>query len=87
MRSRVVAFFIVLVLAALGSDETRSGPIAALFPDTSEGIHVSNNQIDVQHLSDAQVRFAAAHYAGAQKPTLSDAQRLSAYNLNFIVLH
>jgi pimeloyl-ACP methyl ester carboxylesterase len=87
MRSRVTAFFIVLALAILETGEAYTRRAVEIFPDTTEGIHVFNDQIDVQHLSDAQVSFAATHYAGSQKLTLSDARRLRAYDPNFIVLH
>lgn len=57
------------------------------FPETADGIHVFNDQIDVHHLTDAQVAFAATHYTGTQKLTRSSTDRLRAYNPNFIVLH
>jgi hypothetical protein len=62
-------------------------PLQADLPDTSRGIHVFNDQIDVHQLSDAQAAFAATHYAGAQKLTRSGAQRLRAVNPDFVVLH
>ncbi len=64
----------------------QNGAIAP-FPDTTSGIHVFNDQIDVDFLTDAQAEFAATHYAGAQKTTLSGTQRLRAYNPDFVALH
>ncbi|NDJ76160.1 MAG: prolyl oligopeptidase family serine peptidase [Chloroflexi bacterium] len=57
------------------------------FPATIDGIHVFNDQIDVHNLSDAQAAFAATHYAGTQKLTLSGAQRLRSFNPDLVVLH
>ena len=56
------------------------------WPDTSRGIHVFNDQL-ASNLSDAQVQFAASHYAGAQKLTRSEADRLRAVNPGFLILH
>ncbi len=81
---RVVMGCVLALLAVSGgatAQETRS------FPDTTEGIHVFNDQIDVHNLSDAQAAFAATHYAGAQKLTRSGAERLRTYNPDFVVLH
>jgi len=87
VRLRAVALgCAVLMLIFLGNasaqDNTNQGP----FPNTAEGIHVFNDQIDVDYLSDAQAAFAATHYAGAQKLTLSGARRLRAYKPTFAVL-
>jgi dienelactone hydrolase len=80
-----LVFFCILALLAVSTrttaQETRS------FPDTTEGIHVFNDQIDVHHLSDAQAAFAATHYDGAQKLTRSGAERLRTYHPGFVVLH
>jgi len=57
------------------------------FPDTSEGIHVFNDQLVPSAMTEAQARFAAHHYAGSQKLTRADAQRIRQYNPKFIVLH
>jgi hypothetical protein len=56
------------------------------WPDTSAGIHVFNDQL-ADYVNDAQFRFAATHYAGAQKMTRSAADRLRAINPNFLILH
>lgn len=56
------------------------------WPDTSNGIHVFNDQLSTG-ISDAQIRFAATNYAGTQKLTRSFANRLRAVNANFMILH
>ncbi|MHB0877439.1 MAG: putative glycoside hydrolase [Anaerolineae bacterium] len=56
------------------------------WPDTSAGIHVFNDQL-ANGLTDAQAAFAATHYAGSQKLTRSQAERLRAVNPGFLVLH
>jgi hypothetical protein len=38
-------------------------------------------------MSDTLIRFAASHYAGTQKMTRSEADRLRAVNPNFLILH
>ena len=58
------------------------------WPDTTAGIHVFNDQItQLRDLSDAQIRFVASHYAGAQKMVRGDADLLRALNPNFLILH
>jgi len=58
------------------------------WPDTSDGIHVFNDQLPgLGNLSDAQIRFAATRYAGTQKMTRPDADRLRAINPGFLILH
>jgi hypothetical protein len=76
----------LLMLLLAGSSSASAQP-ADHFPDTTEGIHVFNDQVDVHHLSDAQVQFAAGHYDGAQKLTLAGTRRLRAFNPDFTVLH
>ncbi len=57
------------------------------FPDTTEGIHVFNDQLAVWEMSEAQFKFAASHYAGTQKIFASDALRLHSHNPNFVILN
>jgi len=58
------------------------------WPDTSEGIHVFNDQLPgLGNLTDAQIRFAATRYAGTQKMTRPDADRLRAIEPGFLILH
>lgn len=57
------------------------------FPDTSDGIHVFNDQLAVWEMSEAQFEFAATHYAGTQKVFASDARRLRSINPNFVILN
>ncbi|HOU12916.1 MAG TPA: putative glycoside hydrolase [Anaerolineae bacterium] len=55
------------------------------FPDTTNGIHVFNDQL--ANMSEEQFQFAATHYAGTQKMTRDDADHLRTYNPNFVILH
>jgi hypothetical protein len=57
------------------------------FPDTSDGIHVFNDQLIPSQMTRAQVQFAAYHYAGSQKMTRDEARLIREYNPDFIVLH
>lgn len=58
------------------------------WPDTADGIHVFNDQIDgLGNLSEAQIRFAAARYVGTQKMTRPDADRLRSLDPGFLILH
>lgn len=63
------------------------GTSVRAFPDTTSGIHVFHDQLNFSAMNSAQVKFAATHYAGAQKLLLRDAQLIRTYNPNFIVLH
>ena len=60
---------------------------ARSFPDTSGGIFVFNDQLATWGMTEAQVQFAATHYAGTQKILRDDARHLRQYNPNFLVLH
>jgi len=57
------------------------------FPDTTDGIHVFNDQLATWEMSEAQFEFAATHYVGTQKIFASDVRRLRAHNPNFIILN
>ncbi len=78
---------LVALLAGQALTTAQDNNPARAFPDTTDGIHVFNDQIDVHNLTDAQAAFAAAHFAGAQKLTVSGTRRLRAYNPAFVVLH
>ena len=73
----------LLPIAAAAADM----PPARVFPNTTDGIFVFNDQITPGRLSEAQVRFAATHYVGSQKMTRPEARQLRRYNPNFLVLH
>jgi hypothetical protein len=62
-------------------------PTRREFPDTTDGIHVFNDQLAGWSMTEAQFEFAATHYAGTQKMVRSHTQHLRTYNPNFIVLH
>lgn len=75
----------------LPEQPTRTGekmttPIRS-FPDTTDGIHVFNDQLATWEMSESQFEFAATHYDGTQKVFASDARRLRASNPKFIVLN
>lgn len=57
------------------------------WPDTTSGIHVFHDQIDISDDTSAQIQFAATHYAGTQKLLLSEAQTIRSYNPQFLILH
>ncbi len=58
------------------------------WPDTTDGVHVFNDQIvGLGNLSEAQIRFAASRYVGTQKMTRRDADRLRALDPGFLILH
>jgi hypothetical protein len=88
------ALAIAIPLAAAADDvylplvrlSSAGGNVPRPWPDTSTGIHVFNDQL-AGGLSDAQVAFAATHYAGTQKQTRTQADRLRAANAGFLVLH
>jgi Hypothetical glycosyl hydrolase family 15 len=57
------------------------------WPDTSASIVVYSDQFELSSSTEAQVQFAATHYAGAQKLLLQDIQHLRQYNSGFLLLH
>ncbi len=65
---------------------TEPGP-ARPFPNTRDTIRVFNDQLAMSAMTDAQVAFAATHYAGAQKLLRREARRLRAVHPDFLVLH
>jgi hypothetical protein len=58
-----------------------------LFPNTSDGIYVFNDQLAGGSMSEEQFRFAVTHYVGCQKMTRTDTRHLRQYDPGFIVLH
>lgn len=75
------------IASARGVDSAAAATAAVRpWPDTSRGVHVFNDQL-IQGMTDAQVQFAATHYAGTQKMILSEADRLRAVNPSFMILH
>jgi hypothetical protein len=57
------------------------------WPDTSASIRVFSDQFDVSSATDAQLQFAATHYAGAQKLLAGEVAKLRAYAPGFLLLH
>lgn len=76
--------------SAAAPQATQESPSSAgsvfSWPDTSSGIHVFNDQL-AGNMTDEQVQFAASHYAGTQKMTRAEIDRLRANNPNFILLN
>jgi hypothetical protein len=60
---------------------------ARTFPRTTTGIAVFNDQLATGSMTEAQFRFAATHYAGAQKVTRDAVRHLREYNPDFLLLH
>lgn len=91
MRLRVVLLAACAVAVSVGGGGAFSAPAAGRaarrFPSTRSGILVFNDQLAMRSTSEAQVRFAARHYAGSQKLTRSEARHLRRYNPSFLVLH
>jgi hypothetical protein len=74
----------LLALSALAASAQTPPPRP--WPDTSRGIHVFNDQL-ADGMSEALVRFAATHYAGTQKMTRTEADRLRTVTPGFLILH
>jgi hypothetical protein len=77
----------VKTLAAilLAAGVLAGGSAAARLPDTTVGVHVFSDQLP-DGLSPGLLRFAATHYAGAQKLGLSETKALKAINPNFFMI-
>lgn len=57
------------------------------FPDTTHGIHVFNDQIDLYGASPELIQFVATHYDGTQKIPVDQTRAVRAVNPDFVVLH
>jgi len=79
---RLLLGILVLVSGAL-----TVGAQTSRFPDTSDGIHVFNDQIDLYSASNAFITFVAMHYDGTQKIPVDQTRRLREVNPDFVVLH
>ncbi|HEX6513801.1 MAG TPA: putative glycoside hydrolase, partial [Chloroflexota bacterium] len=80
----VQAFACSAGAAAAGA---QAAPTARAFPDTSSTVAVISDQLDTSAMAEAQLQFAATHFAGTQKVTREDARHLRQYNPGFVVLH
>ena len=80
MSSVAVAAAVVVLTGCVSGANRRP------FPDTSTRIAVLADQLPGA-MSEAQVRFAATHYVGTQKLTLTLSRSLRAINPRFLVLH
>jgi uncharacterized protein (TIGR03437 family) len=80
-------FLFLLLLNSLG---VASLPIFAqtrTVPDTTNGIHIWNDQLLARAMTEQQMKFAATHYDGTQKILRSYADKFRSYNPNFLILH
>ncbi len=69
-----------------GNQIDTTPPARREFIDTTDGIHIFNDQLFCWD-NEAWFQFAATHYVGTQKLTRSDADRMRSYNSDFIILH
>ena len=87
MYSRRIPWSFAVAAAAIAvMAGCRSGAKSRPFPDTSARIAVLTDQLP-GGMTEAQVRFAAAHFVGTQKLTLKLSRPLRAINPGFLVLH
>jgi hypothetical protein len=61
---------------------------ARTFPSTkNKAISVFADQLPVQEMNDAQIRFVSEHYVGTQKLYKNQIEKIRAYNPDFLMLH
>lgn len=78
-------FVFALLLGCFSFLQTAS---ARNFPETrSSAVSVFADQLPMQTMTDAQIRFAAENYVGTQKLYAKQIDKLRAYNSDFILLH
>lgn len=53
----------------------------------SKTVSVFADQLPVQNMNDAQIRFVAEHYVGTQKLYKNQIEKIRAYNPDFLMLH
>ncbi len=70
-----------------GGNPTGNATYKRQWPDTTSGIHIFHDQVDLAAFDSAQIQFVATHYAGVQKVTANDAAKLRSINPNFLILH
>ena len=73
--------------ASPGANPTTPTTNLRQWPDTTSGIHIFHDQINLSIFTNAQIQFVATHYAGVQKISASDASTMRSINPNFMVLH
>lgn len=61
---------------------------ARTFPSTKDkAVSVFADQLPVQEMNDAQIRFVSEHYVGTQKLYKNQIEKIRAYNPDFLMLH
>src|SRR3989338_2699613 len=53
----------------------------------NKAVSVFADQLPVQEMNDAQIRFVSEHYVGTQKLYKNQIEKIRAYNPNFLMLH
>lgn len=86
MKKKVTILVVLLLLASCLLQSRAFAVVARTWPDTQSGVHVFNDQLP-SGMADTMVQFSATHYAGTQKMTRAEADRLRAVNPNFLILH
>ena len=82
--ARIYLFTLVFLLGTaptIQADQKKSA-----FPDVEDAVGVFAEQLP-SDMTEGQVEFAAKHYVGSQKLSLSITRKLRRYNPDFIVLH
>ena len=78
---------LLLLLNFLGAIPRPAFAQTRTVPDTTNGIHIWNDQLLARAMTDQQMKFAATHYDGTQKILRSYADKFRSYNPNFLILH
>lgn len=78
------AIFALLFGTSLAPTQT----FARSFPSTeTKAVSVFADQLPIQDMNDAQIRFVSEHYAGTQKLYKNQIEKIRAYNPDFLMLH
>ena len=80
--------FFLFCFFCLGFTLSSQTVFARAFPETrSTAVSVFADQLPMQNMTEAQIRFAAENYAGTQKLYTKQVDKLRAYNPDFLLLH
>ena len=84
---RYFTFLLLLLVNVLLTTQLTTRAQTRSVPDTTNGIHIWNDQLLARAMTDQQMKFAATHYDGTQKILRSYADKFRSYNPNFLILH